>query len=208
MKIKSKIFLDMDGVIADFFGETAKLCSKKHYKELTHDDIFNLMESLPNIDDYFAKLPVFKSNIVLLKRVLDVAGCYYICSSPLQDETEPEDSKRNLFFNRQSMIGKMLWIHNNLTPQPERICFSQDKWKDAPAVEKDGTINVLIDDKKSNIEAWEKAGGIGIKFQADEHFDDPELYFIQKELEKAIKKINKESKYDQVFDDVMQKKGN
>jgi hypothetical protein len=28
--------------------------------------------------------------------------------------------------------------------------------------------NVLIDDRGSNISAWEAAGGIGIKYQADE----------------------------------------
>lgn len=200
--MKSKIFLDMDGVIADFFNHIAHILNKKSYKDISQAELFDLMEAQTDISDFFAKLPQFKSNTVLLKRVLDVAGCYYICTAPLKDDTEPDDTNRNLFFKRQSMIGKMVWINNNLSPQPERICFSNQKWKDAPAVEKDGTRNILIDDKQSNIDAWNNAGGIGIKFQADEHFDDPNLEYIKTKLEKAKNELTKENKYDKVIKDL------
>jgi hypothetical protein len=36
------------------------------------------------------------------------------------------------------------------------------------AVNADGSPNILIDDKGSNIVSWEARGGIGIKYQADE----------------------------------------
>ena len=48
----------------------------------------------------------------------------------------------------------------------------------------DGKPNILIDDKISNIKAWEKAGGIGIRFQCDE--DDVEEYLFA-EIEKVYK---------------------
>jgi hypothetical protein len=41
----------------------------------------------------------------------------------------------------------------------------------------------LIDDKISNIKAWEAAGGIGIRFQAD--MDDVKEYLFE-ELKKAV----------------------
>jgi alpha-D-ribose 1-methylphosphonate 5-phosphate C-P lyase len=45
--------------------------------------------------------------------------------------------------------------------------------------------NILIDDKPENIQRWIKAGGIGIRFQANE--DDLEEYLFV-ELENAIEK--------------------
>ncbi len=48
----------------------------------------------------------------------------------------------------------------------------------------DGKANILIDDKPSNIKAWESKGGIGIRYQANE--DDLEEYlFVQ--LEEALR---------------------
>ena len=40
----------------------------------------------------------------------------------------------------------------------------------------DGTPNILIDDKPSNIKRWIEAGGIGIRYQANE--DDLEEYLF------------------------------
>ena len=44
--------------------------------------------------------------------------------------------------------------------------------------------NILIDDKPENISRWNEAGGIGIRYQANE--DDLEEYLFV-ELEKACK---------------------
>jgi hypothetical protein len=50
----------------------------------------------------------------------------------------------------------------------------------------DGKPNILIDDKPSNIKAWNDKGGIGIRYQANE--DDLEEYLFVR-LEEALKEI-------------------
>ncbi len=57
--------------------------------------------------------------------------------------------------------GKTLWVEKWLTPQPAEIIIT-------PAVQKaeyattNGVPNILIDDRKSTIDSWNAAGGIGI----------------------------------------------
>jgi len=187
--MKNKIFLDLDGVLCDFFGTTAKLCGKKKIKDLTENDVFGLMAAQPSVEEFFATLPEFKSNTTLIEKVLHFAGIYYICSSPLSDKKEALDTERNMYFIKQSIFGKHRWIQANLTPQPEKVCFSDDKWKDAPAVEEDGTKNILIDDRRTNVEDWIAAGGLALKFQADEHLLDPKLEIVDKFFKKIKKHI-------------------
>jgi len=43
-----------------------------------------------------------------------------------------------------------------------------------------GKPNILIDDKIDNIKRWEQAGGIGIRFQADQ---DDVVEYLFKEIE-------------------------
>jgi hypothetical protein len=61
---------------------------------------------------------------------------------------------------------KTLWIRKNLKTQPKNIYITPNKAKYAK--QPDGTPNILIDDRGSNITAWEAKGGVGIKYQADE----------------------------------------
>jgi hypothetical protein len=79
---------------------------------------------------------------------------YKICSSPLRGDFENSEK------------WKRVWIKNNLNPQPVDVIITPNKAKYAKQA--DGTPNILIDDRGSNISAWEAAGGIGIKYQADE----------------------------------------
>jgi hypothetical protein len=200
--MKNKLFLDMDGVLVDFFGRMLHLTKKSKIKDITADDIFTIMSSQESIEKFFSDLPEFKSNTVLLRKITKFTnGEYYICSAPLQDDRESDTSKRNKFFIQQSIFGKHAWIKNHLEPQPLRVCFSKDKWKDAPAVEKDGTRNILIDDRQVNVDAWNKAGGIAFKFQADEHLNDPNLNYIDKKLQWVANELKKDkSSYNKVVE--------
>jgi len=62
--------------------------------------------------------------------------------------------------------GKEQWIKKNLSPVPEEIYMSGQKYKWAT---KGGGKNILIDDFVTNIEPWEDHGGIGI------HYEDENL---------------------------------
>jgi hypothetical protein len=53
--------------------------------------------------------------------------------------------------------------------------------KERHAVNPDGSPNILIDDRGTNIVAWRARGGIGIKYQADED----SLNIVKTALDKA-----------------------
>jgi hypothetical protein len=151
-----EVYLDMDGVLADFFTEYAKLAGVKtgNYRDIPPAKADPTLDKMDGTD-FFARLPKFPSTDKLVDIVIDAAGSYNICSSPLRGDHEG------------SAKYKGVWIKKHLNPQPKHIYITPNKAKYAKNA--DGMPNVLIDDRGSNISAWEAAGGIGIKYQADEN---------------------------------------
>jgi pyrimidine deaminase RibD-like protein len=153
--MKPEVYLDMDGVLADFFAEYAKLAgvTSGNYRDIPPaktDPTLNKMIGT----DFFARLPKFASADQLINIVVKTFGFYHICSSPLRGDYEGSEKY------------KKIWIQKHLRPQPTDIIITPNKAKYAKQA--DGTPNILIDDRGSNITAWEAKGGIGIKYQADE----------------------------------------
>lgn len=158
---RPEIFLDMDGVLADFFAEYAKLAGVPVDDRGRHD-YHKIPPELrePIIDkmrgtDFFYKLPKFPSADRLVAMAVRVFGHYNICSSPLRGDHD----------NSRAM--KTAWIEKHLNPPPNKIIITPQKGR--YAVQPDGTPNILVDDRNSVITEWEQAGGIGIKYQADEN---------------------------------------
>ena len=158
---RTEIFLDMDGVLADFFSEYAKLAGVPANERGRHD-YHKIPAKLrePVIQrmvgtDFLYRLPKFPSADRLVAMAIRVFGSYNICSSPLRGDYD----------NSESM--KRAWIAENLNPQPNRIIITPQKGK--YAVQPDGTPNILVDDRNTVLTEWEQSGGIGIKYQADEN---------------------------------------
>jgi 5'(3')-deoxyribonucleotidase len=176
---KPEVYLDMDGVLADFFTEYAKLAGIEsgNYRDIPPaktDPTLNKMVGT----DFFARLPKFPSADQLVSLIVKTYGHYHICSSPLRGDYEGSEKY------------KKIWIQEHLDPQPVDVVITPNKAKWAK--QKDGTPNILIDDRGSNISSWEAAGGIGIKYQADED----NLQTIVKGLARANKIIKGEEKHD------------
>jgi hypothetical protein len=150
-----EVYVDMDGVVADFFTEYAKLAGVTHgnYRDIPPAKVDPTLDKMVGTD-FFARLPKFPTADKLLQIVVDAAGSYNICSSPLRGDHEGSAKYKNI------------WIKKHLNPQPKHIYIVANKAKYAKS--SNGVPNVLIDDRGSNISAWEAAGGIGIKYQADE----------------------------------------
>jgi hypothetical protein len=149
----TKIYLDMDGVLADFFAEYAKLAGVENYRDIppaSADPTLNKMVGT----DFFSRLPKFSTADSLVKLVLKYVKSYGICSSPLRGDF------------KNSEQHKRIWIKKHLNPQPTEIIITSQK--ERHAVNADGSPNILIDDRGVNIVAWRARGGIGIKYQADE----------------------------------------
>ena len=157
MNEKPTVYLDMDGVLADFFGGVEKLYGVQHWKELTSDKTKDLKQEVINRitgSDFFATLPKFKSAEALIDIVKKfTGGKFSISTSPLRGDHE------------NSAKYKKIWISNNIE-KPDEIIVTANKEKDATD-KATGTPNILIDDRPKNIERFRNAGGYGILYQAN-----------------------------------------
>ena len=165
------IYLDMDGVIADFFGGIEKQFNVRHWKDLKwKEEVFAQLA----YTDFFDTLPCFfdgKKN--LSAKIVDHVKWqafendiqWGICSSPMRgDETN-------------SIYHKRVWLERmNFMPEVCNCIFTSNKHKYAMSPI-DSRPNILIDDKPENIYRWEQAGGLGIRFQCNQ--DDIEEYLFE-----------------------------
>ena len=149
----TKIYLDMDGVLADCCVKYAKLAGVKSYRDIAPGSADATLNKMVGTD-FFSRLPKFPTADNLVKLVLKYVKSYGICSSPLRGDF------------KNSEQHKRIWIRNHLRPQPAEIIITSQK--EQHAVNADGSPNILIDDRGVNIVAWRARGGIGIKYQADE----------------------------------------
>ena len=153
-KKNTKIYLDMDGVLADFFGAWADMAGVNYWKDIPDDQVNATLDKMVGTD-FFNTLPKFPTANTLIDLAKSYTGEYYINSSPLRND---HDNSGN---------WKKVWIKRELATQPKGIIIT-DK-KATYAVNADGSPNILIDDRGANIAAWTAKGGIGIKYQADEN---------------------------------------
>ena len=154
---KPVVYIDMDGVLADFFGGVEKMYGVQHWKELTSDKTKDLKSEVINRitgTDFFATLPKFTNAdelITLVKKF--TGGKFSINTSPLRGD------------NQNSGKYKQLWIQQNIEKPDDVIITGR---KESYAKDKaSGTPNILIDDRPVNIERWQGAGGYGILYQAN-----------------------------------------
>jgi 5'(3')-deoxyribonucleotidase len=154
---KPTVYLDMDGVLADFFGGIEKMYGVENWKQLTNDKTKDLKKEV--IDritgtDFFATLPKFQTADALIDMVKKfTGGTFSINTSPLRGDHE------------NSGKYKKVWISNNIEKPAEIIVTGR---KETYAKDKGtGTPNILIDDRPVNIQKWHSAGGYGILYQAN-----------------------------------------
>ena len=157
VKEKPIVYIDMDGVLADFFGGVEKLYGVSHWKELTSDKTKDLKQEVINKitgTDFFATLPKFPYADQLIAMVKKfTGGTFSILTSPLRGDHEV------------SSKYKKLWINQHIENPDQTIITGR---KESYAKDKaSGTPNILIDDRPINIQRWQGAGGYGILYQAN-----------------------------------------
>tara|TARA_R110001592_G_scaffold305903_1_gene578709 strand:+ start:19 stop:1200 length:1182 start_codon:yes stop_codon:yes gene_type:complete len=166
---KPTVYVDMDGVLADFFGGIENMYGVENWKQLTNDKTKDLKKEV--IDritgtDFFATLPKFPTADGLIDMVKKfTGGTFSINTSPLKGDHE------------NSGKYKKVWISNNIEQPAEIIVTGR---KETYATDKGtGVPNILIDDRPINIQKWQAAGGYGILYQANRD----SLNKVQKGLE-------------------------
>lgn len=175
------VYLDMDGVIADFFGGLAKKYDVDHWKSIQDKEV--ALAKLANTD-FFYQIPTFREDVgpkrsgaclsqVIVNFVKEISdGDWGICSSPLRGD------------HNNSAYWKRRWLEDKgFMPSVEKCIFTANKHKYAWSM-LDHLPNILIDDRPQNIIKWENAGGIGILFQTDQNDIEEELF---PELERAMR---------------------
>lgn len=170
--MKSKIFLDMDGLLADLFNTISHKIYGKEYKNLTQTekreariiwkDKNEFNKHFGSVEDFFANLEPFEGKTNEIVRVVveftkknnDIfEEGYDICSHPASIDSKASEN------------GKRAWIQKHLLIPPNEQHFP-DK-KSIFAKGKNGVPNILIDDFPPYIQAWGDTGGIPIEMRTD-----------------------------------------
>tara|TARA_B000000557_G_scaffold101504_1_gene82364 strand:- start:1594 stop:3801 length:2208 start_codon:yes stop_codon:yes gene_type:complete len=151
---KYQIYLDMDGVIADFnqrfenlSGMEPSAFEQKYGKDLFWDFIDE-----KNKLRFWVGIPVMEG----AKQLVD-----YVSKHDYTVLTAPSMKK-------ESRLGKLLWIRNktgDLFNSKPQVIFkkAKEKHKVKPSLTE---FDILIDDRADTVDRWTSAGGTGILFQS------------------------------------------
>ena len=153
---KPTLYLDMDGVLADFFGAWAKDLGGTSWADIKHRSeadkaasIHRLSQDADTVRNFFANLEILPGGERLLAWLKQHQMPFSILSSPLQGRNADA-----------SIEGKRLWLDKHGLADVSAI-FEREKYQ--YATQPDGTANILVDDYGKNITAWAAAGGHAIK---------------------------------------------
>ena len=165
------LYLDMDGVLVDFFGGLEKHFDVPHWKQIpkTEESIMGLKGT-----DFFNKLEPYPSSNELVNFVINLVGedGWGINSSPLRGDRDNSAFWKRTWLTRHFMMPRV----ENLIFTGRKEQFATDRF--------DGTPNILVDDKPDNVSRWIAKGGIGIRYQANQD----SLVTLKQKLIKVVEK--------------------
>ncbi|MCK5601226.1 hypothetical protein KAR91_05135, partial [Candidatus Pacearchaeota archaeon] len=136
---KPVIYMDMDGVIADFDQGYKDIFNRNSRKE----DRFTLGQNILTMPNFFRYLPIQEQGLELLDYLKDHYKIVFL-TTPMK---EIESCRRD----------KIDWVLDNLGEYD--VIFSNSKADHVVSHE-----SILIDDMNYNLQAWREAGGTAIKF--------------------------------------------
>jgi len=160
---KPHLYLDMDGVQADFFTAWAQWHNQKfgmshveRYKDIgskeqREQSIAELSAEGPEfIEQFFSTLPTLPGGqrLIAWLRANDIP--FTVLSAPLRGMHGP------------SIAGKRTWLDAHNPGTSGSAIFTGDKSRMAT---RGGKANVLVDDYKKYVNAWTDAGGMGVLYR-------------------------------------------
>lgn len=167
------LYLDMDGVQADFFGAWADKHNVSHWKSIVNkeNEIEELANSTPeNVYSFFRDLRPLKGGMEIVKWIQDNNIPYTVLSAPLRGP-----------YADVSKQAKRDWLDEHHPGSSANAIFTSRKQQYAVT---DGVTNVLVDDFGPYIQKWTDAGGIPIK-----HEDESEVKSAASDTIAKLEKI-------------------
>lgn len=147
MKRKFKIYVDMDGVLADFDRHFENLFGKNPYDVEDRDGRDEFWKTLYTKKNFFRNIPAFKYLQEFWNEICKRSQHVAILTSPSR-------------VNKDECIrDKQLWLKEKLkmpNGNPPLVIFESAKYLYACP------NSILIDDFGKKIKDWENASGIGI----------------------------------------------
>jgi 5'(3')-deoxyribonucleotidase len=138
------IYLDLDGVFADFNGAVQKHCPGLVYQQHSKQ-IWEVLETIPNFFSTLDVLPDLKLYDIVLGNDFDVQ---FLTALP-----------RATGYLKTAQRDKTDWVHWHIDDWAQVNCVSSWEMKKYFCR---GKHDILIDDSPRNIEDWIKVGGTGI----------------------------------------------
>jgi len=161
LESRNYVFFDLDGVLADFFPHFRRrfyhmiLIKKLHPLDINVEN-YNKKKKIRDFvheccegesRDFWASIPKTNVSSFYMRRLKEYSDRILFLTATPPRMTE-------------AVIGKKLWLRNNFKIYDEsRIFFDEDKYKYAVI---NGNQNILVDDSKQNVDAFTKAGGVGL----------------------------------------------
>lgn len=153
------LYLDMDGVQADFFGAWADRLGVNHWKAIQDkDQEINMLanSTAKEVYDFFHNLKPLKSGMQIITWLKQNNITFTVLSAPLRGP-----------FADASKQAKRDWLDKYNPGTSGSAIFTSHKQKYAVT---NGVKNVLVDDFGPYIQKWTDAGGIPVKHA--EEFED------------------------------------
>lgn len=169
------VYLDMDGVQADFFGAWSKKSGVDHWKAIgdKEKEIEELAHSsAKEVYDFFYNLEPLSGGLEVISWLRKNKIPYTVLSAPLRGP-----------YKEASVQAKKDWLDKYHPGSSSNAMFTDKKYQHAMD---GGRPNVLIDDFGKYLGAWSSAGGIAVKHE--DQYEDPDTgsHTIEK-LEKIYK---------------------
>lgn len=165
LKMKIKIYLDLDDTLVDTSKTIENLYKYKNYNlnKINIKRIFYIIKEYyiwKNIKKgyFWNSLPIKKEANDIYRYATNktnINNIYILSALPLI-------YKKNSSEYNVAKEEKIKWVNKNFPNIKKEniiITYSKDKYKE---IKKDNNKYILIDDKKSNIKKWIKSGGEGI----------------------------------------------
>ena len=92
---ETDVYVDMDGVLVDFFNEWARLVGVKSYRDISKRDIPKALKKIVDTPNFWEDLPTLSGYKELLQTIKAVKGKYKILSSPLANDPNVDPANVN-----------------------------------------------------------------------------------------------------------------